>query len=118
MSGDPVNIQLAAQLMKNISEEEFMVVVNNIIDELVDSFNQIFSIENSKHTTYEIYEGKYDKECFFVSTDPYHLSYIFYIMNHEYNEINFGRDVIIDIEGDILAYDDVISFFEKCKSYD
>lgn len=34
MSGQPANIRIAAQLMKNITEAEFMVIVNEICDDI------------------------------------------------------------------------------------
>lgn len=100
MSGAPCNIRLAAQLMKNITEDEFMVIVGDICDEL--------ELEFEKCEDDNEYFDKFDKGLFGT-----YLDFSFTIGNTNIGVIFFRRNNINDLFSNKIPYTDLITHLEN-----
>lgn len=96
MSGVACNIRLAAQLMKNITEEEFMVIVGEICNELEN-----FYIE---YEDFKEYYKKFDKGLFEVFND-----FSFLINNKFFFDINSIKDAY----SNKISYSNLITRLEN-----
>lgn len=107
MSGEVSNIRLAAQLMKNISEEEFVGILQEIADEVM--------AEYSVRPDYKTYYKKFNRNRFQVYYPPINSTFNLRINGGYLNFKNYGcyklrYGALGSIQ--LLSYEEIISILE------